>query len=334
MPAVTADLLTLPRLAAPAAGSASRPVVTRVSAPSLLEGEGFKVRRPFVAIPHHLTDPFILLDQMGAVEYGLGEAKGAPDHPHRGFETVTYMLDGKLQHRDSTGGGGMISDGATQWMTAGSGLVHSEMPPPELVATGGLFHGVQLWVNLPAAEKWTPPRYQDIEPGSVRLVASSDGAALVRIIAGELDRFVGPGATRTPIAYAHATLHPGARLAVAWPQEFNALVYALGGSGTVGPAATPIRSGQMAVMGSGGHLEVAADDVPEGPARRLEVLLLGGHPIGEPIAAYGPFVMNTRDEIVQAVRDYQAGRMGVIPPASVSIAAASEPNTQPGHLPS
>ncbi|HET7685597.1 MAG TPA: pirin family protein [Candidatus Limnocylindria bacterium] len=332
MPAVTADPLLLPRLAPPAPDSVSRPVVTRVTAPSLLEGEGFVVRRPFVAIPHQLTDPFILLDQMGEVEYGPGEAKGAPDHPHRGFETVTYMLDGTLQHRDSTGGGGLISDGATQWMTAGSGLVHSEMPPQELVAAGGLFHGVQLWVNLPAADKWTPPRYQDIEPGSVRLVASSDGAALVRIIAGELDGWSGPGATHTPIAYAHATLHPDARLAVAWPREFNALVYALGGSGTVGPSATPIRSGQMAVLGPGGHLEVAADPVPEGPARKLELLLLGGRPIREPIAAYGPFVMNTREEIIQAVHDYQAGRMGVIPPASVSVEAAVGPDAQPGHI--
>jgi redox-sensitive bicupin YhaK (pirin superfamily) len=333
MPAITADLLTLPRLAAPALDSVSRPVVTRVTAPSLLEGEGFRVRRPFVAIPHSLTDPFILLDQMGEVEYGPGEAKGAPDHPHRGFETVTYMLDGKLQHRDSTGGGGLISDGATQWMTAGSGLVHSEMPPPELVASGGLFHGVQLWVNLPAADKWTPPRYQDIDPGSVRLVASADGAALVRIIAGELDGFLGPGSTRTPIAYAHATLHPEAHLSVAWPRAFNALVYALGGSGTVGPSHTPIRAGQMAVLGDGGHLEVAADAMPHGPSQRLELLLLGGRPIREPIAAYGPFVMNTRDEIIQAVTDYQAGRMGVIPPASVSVDAAADPNAQPGHIP-
>ncbi|HET9878350.1 MAG TPA: pirin family protein [Candidatus Limnocylindria bacterium] len=333
MPAISADLLTLPRLAAPALDSVPRPVVTRVTAPSMLEGEGFLVHRPFVAIPHQLTDPFILLDQMGEVEYGPGEAKGAPDHPHRGFETVTYMLDGTLQHRDSTGGGGLITDGATQWMTAGSGLVHSEMPPPELVATGGLFHGVQLWVNLPAAQKWTPPRYQDIDPGSVRLVASADGAALVRIIAGELDGWAGPGATHTPIAYAHATLHPEARLSVAWRPDFNALVYALGGSGRVGPSETPIRGGQMAVLGPGGHVTLSADAVPEGPAPNLEVLLLGGRPIGEPIAAYGPFVMNTREEIMQAVADYQAGRMGVIPPASLSIEAAARRDTQPGHLP-
>jgi hypothetical protein len=212
------------------------------------------------------------------------------------------------------GGGGTISDGATQWMTAGAGIVHSEMPPEYLVRSGGLFHGVQLWVNLPARLKWSPPRYQDIVPGEVTLITNTDGSALVRIIAGELDGHAGPGVTYTPIAYAHATLHPEARLEVPWRADFNALVYVLAGSGRIGPEGAPIHEGQLAILGTGDHVTVSADRAPAGPSPTLELLLLGGQPIREPIAHYGPFVMNTREEILQAVADYQAGRMGTIPP--------------------
>jgi quercetin 2,3-dioxygenase len=314
MPAVSADLLTLPRLSSVSPASAARPAVGFVTAITTLEGEGFQVRRPFPGIDLKLVDPFILLDHLGAVEYAPGEAKGAPDHPHRGFETVTYIMDGAIQHRDSTGGGGMITDGATQWMTAGAGIVHSEMPPEYLVRHGGLFHGVQLWVNLPASLKWSPPRYQDIVPEKVALVTNTDGSALVRIIAGELDGHLGPGSTQTPIAYAHATLHPEARLEVPWRTDFNALVYVLAGSGTVGAHDAPIHEGQLALFGPGDYLRIVADRVPAGASPTMEVLLIGGRPIGEPIAHYGPFVMNTRDEIVQAMADYQSGRMGHIPP--------------------
>jgi hypothetical protein len=314
MPAISADLLTLPRLSAVPPASAARPVLGIVNAITTLEGEGFQVRRPFPGIDVSISDPFLLLDHLGAVEYAPGEAKGAPDHPHRGFETVTYVMDGAIQHRDSTGGGGMITDGATQWMTAGAGIVHSEMPPEWLVRQGGLFHGVQLWVNLPASLKWSPPRYQDIEPGEVTLVTSRDGTSLVRIIAGDLDGHAGPGVTYTPIAYAHATIYPEGRIEVPWRTDFNALVYVLAGSGTLGPDATPLREGQLAVLGAGDHLALAADGVPAGPSPTWEVLLVGGQPIREPVAAYGPFVMNTRDEIIQAVADYRAGRMGSIPP--------------------
>jgi quercetin 2,3-dioxygenase len=314
MPAVTADLLTLPRLSQVPPGSLSRPLRGIVTAIRALEGEGFPVRRPFPGIDLSLVDPFILLDQMGAVEYAPGEAKGAPDHPHRGFETVTYMLDGVIEHRDSMGGGGTITDGATQWMTAGAGIVHSEMPPEYLVRSGGLFHGVQLWVNLPARLKWSPPRYQDIVPDQVALITNTDGSALVRIIAGELDGHAGPGVTYTPIAYAHATLHPEARLDVPWRPDFNALLYVLAGSGRVGAEQAPITEGQMAIFDAGDHLSVSADRQPAGPSPTLEILLLGGQPIREPIAHYGPFVMNSREEILQAVADYQAGRMGTIPP--------------------
>jgi redox-sensitive bicupin YhaK (pirin superfamily) len=223
------------------------------------------------------------------------------------------MIDGTFQHEDSTGGGGLITNGDTQWMTAGSGLLHIERPPDELVASGGLFHGVQLWVNLPAADKFVDPRYQDIRGGEVTLLRSPDGGAVLRVIAGEIDGHDGPGVTHTPITYVHATVAPGAQLVVPWSPGYNALVYVLAGRGTVGSAGRPVHSGQLAVFGAGDHLTVAADTNQDQNAPDLEVLLLGGRPIGEPVAQYGPFVMNTRAELVQAVEDFQAGRMGHIP---------------------
>jgi redox-sensitive bicupin YhaK (pirin superfamily) len=284
-----------------------------VTAPTTIEGEGFQVRRAFPHVELELADPFLLLDHLGAVEYAPGEAKGAPDHPHRGFETVTYVMDGAVEHKDSTGGGGLIADGATQWMTAGAGIVHSELPPQDLVSKGGLFHGVQLWVNLPRAAKWTPPRYQDIEPGAVTLLGSDDGGALVRLIAGDLGGHAGPGSTRTPITYSHASLSPGARLDVPWRSDFNALVYVLAGTGTVGREGAPIGEGQLAVLGFGDQVIVQADVRQPASTPTMEVLLLGGRPLLEPVARYGPFVMNTRQEILQAFDDFQSGRMGSIP---------------------
>ncbi|TMK34668.1 MAG: pirin family protein [Actinobacteria bacterium] len=315
MPALTpADTTILPRVD-PADGEPARPVVDVVDAPSFLEGEGFKVRRATAGINLSLADPFLMLDHMGAVEYAPGEAKGAPDHPHRGFETVTYMMDGKIRHRDSYGGGGIITDGATQWMTAGSGVVHSEMPTEDLLQGGGLFHGVQLWVNLPAAQKWMPPAYQDLEPAQVGLVTSQDAGAVVRLIAGDLGGMSGPGATRTPITYAHATLAPGARLRTRWRPEFNALAYVLSGRGNVGAERRPIHEGQLAVFGSGAAIELGSDATQDEKDRAgVEVLLLGGLPIREQVSWYGPFVMNTKEEIIEAIEDYQAGRMGSIPP--------------------
>ncbi|HEX9713489.1 MAG TPA: pirin family protein [Actinomycetota bacterium] len=313
MPAVTADTLTLPRITAVDPAGPFRPALGVVDAPTTFEGEGFQVRRAFPGIDHRLTDPFILMDHLGAVEYAPGEAKGAPDHPHRGFETVTYVLDGAIEHKDSTGGGGLITDGKTQWMTAGAGIVHSELPTEELVVKGGLFHGVQLWVNLPRASKWEPPRYQDIEPGEVVLLTTPDGGALIRLIAGTLDGHGGAGMTHTPISYAHISLSPGARVDLPWPEEFNALAYALAGDGVAGPERAPFREGQLVVYGRGGAITLQASDSQPSVAPAFEVLMLGGRAIREPMAAYGPFVMNTRDEIIQAVEDYQAGRMGHIP---------------------
>jgi redox-sensitive bicupin YhaK (pirin superfamily) len=313
MPAVTADTLTLPRLPAPRVEDVPRPVRSVTTAPSGLEGEGFPVRRAFAGVDLRDLDPFVHMDQMGAVEYAPGEPKGTPWHPHRGFETVTYMLDGTFQHQDSHGGGGLISDGDTQWMTAGAGILHIETPPEQLVVSGGLFHGFQLWVNLPARDKFSPPRYQSLEGAQVTLLASEDGGTLLRVIAGDVAGHTGPGSTHTPITVVHASVSPGARLALPWRADFNALAYVLAGAGTVGVPGRPIQSGQLAVFGPGDQVTLAANERQEARTPTLEVLLLGGRPIREPVAAYGPFVMNTRAELVQAIEDYQAGRLGVIP---------------------
>ena len=331
MPAVTADTLALPRLAAlPETGIAWRPVAGVVTAHRQLEGEGFVVRRPFPGADLALADPFLLLDHMGAVEYAPGEAKGTPWHPHRGFETVTYMIDGAFEHQDTTGGGGLITDGATQWMTAGAGLQHIETPPEQLVVRGGLFHGVQLWVNLPAAQKWVPPRYQDIEARDVALLSSDDGASLIRVIAGELDGHAGPGVTYTPITYLHATVAPGSRLRLRWPPAFNALVYVLAGRGHAGVEDRPLDEGQLAVFGAGDAIVLrAAAAQPLAARRGWEVLVLGGLPIREQVARYGPFVMNTREEIIQAVQDFQAGRMGTVPVARMPHRTSADEPAQP-----
>ena len=324
MPAITVDnLLVLPRVREPGA-EGDRPVARVVTAPLGLEGEGFPVRRAFAGVSMSDLDPFIHMDQMGEVEYAPGEPKGTPWHPHRGFETVTYIIDGIFRHQDSNGGGGLITNGDTQWMTAGGGILHIEEPTEELVASGGLFHGIQLWVNLPARLKLTQPRYQDIRAGQVGLLSSPDGGALVRVIAGELDGHAGPGVTHTPITLVHASVSPGAQLRLPWRADFNALGYVLAGSGTVGHERRPVRTGQLAVFGAGESVTVAADAKQDGPSRALDILLLGGEPIREPVAAYGPFVMNTQAELQQAFQDYQAGRLGSIPAASV-------PTDRPGH---
>ncbi len=321
MPAITvADNLTLPRIAEPGPAAVTRPVRSLTTAPAGFEGEGFPVRRAFAGVSYADLDPFIHMDQMGEVEYAPGEPKGTPWHPHRGFETVTYIIDGVFEHRDSQGGGGRIADGDTQWMTAGSGLLHIEAPPEELVVSGGLFHGLQLWVNLPAAMKMTAPRYQDIRATEVALLTSPDGGALVRVIAGELDGHSGPGITHTPITALHVTLAPGARLRLPWRPTDNALVYALAGRGDIGPTRTAIAAGQLAVLGAGDVIEVAAASTQESRSPNLELYILGGRPIREPVAAYGPFVMNTRDELVRAFEDFRAGRLGVVPD-----------DPQPGH---
>ena len=315
MPAVTFDnLLELPSIAPLSAESTvERPVVSVTDAPHGFEGEGFPVRRAFGGVDLSLLDPFVHLDQMGEIEYAPGEPKGTPWHPHRGFETVTYMIDGEMQHQDSHGGGGLITNGDTQWMTAGSGILHIETPPEQLVMSGGLFHGFQLWVNLPAADKWIPPKYQDLRGDDVSLLTSGDRDVLLRLIAGELGELEGPGSTHTPITMVHATLHPGARLQLPWRPDFNALVYVLNGNARFGREGRPARMGQLVVFGKGDAITISADESQESRSPNVDVLILGGRPIGEPVAWYGPFVMNTRAELARAFEDFQAGKLGTIP---------------------
>jgi redox-sensitive bicupin YhaK (pirin superfamily) len=234
------------------------------------------------------------------------------------------MIDGEMSHSDSNGGGGLITNGDTQWMTAGQGILHIETPPEHMVLSGGLFHGFQLWVNLPSTLKYAPPRYQDIRGSQVSLLSSADGGTLLRVIAGEVDGHPGPGSTYTPITLVHATLSPGASVTLPWRADFNALVYVLGGRGTIGSNGRPIEDGQLAVFDrDGDSLTIAAADRQESRHPTMDVLILGGQPIREPVIAYGPFVMNTRAELIQAFEDYQAGRLGTIPAVHTDVHAAT-----------
>jgi redox-sensitive bicupin YhaK (pirin superfamily) len=317
MAAVTADTLVLTRVKGASLGDTERPVLAVSTGPTGYEGEGFPVRRTMAGIPYKYTDPFIMMDQMGEVEYAAGEPRGTDWHPHRGFETVTYLIDGQFIHQDTHGGGGVITEGSTQWMTAGSGLLHIETPPERLVEQGGLFNGFQLWVNLPAADKWLAPAYQPVEASDLLLLASEDGGALLRVIAGEVDGHRGPGSTHTPITLLHASVAPGAQLSLPWQPNYNALAYVYAGSGTVGPKGEAVRAGQLVVFGAGDRITLAADHKQDSRTSSLEVILLGGEPINEPMVHYGPFVMNTRDELVQTVEDYQKGKLGIIPPGAI-----------------
>ena len=320
MPAITVeDPTTLDRVPPVPAEAHFRRVRGVSAAPSGLEGEGFPVRRAFAGVDLADLDPFVHMDQMGEVEYAPGEPKGTPWHPHRGFETVTYIIDGTFEHQDSNGGGGTITNGDTQWMTAGAGILHIERPPEHLVVSGGLFHGIQLWVNLPKAEKWAPPRYQDLRATEVSLLSSPDAGALVRVIAGEVAGHAGPGQTYTPMTMLHASLAPGAALELPWREDFNALAYVLAGAGSAGVERVAVSTGQLVSFGPGDAIRLEASKGQESRSPELEVLLLGGRPIKEPVAWYGPFVMNTRDELVQAFEDYQAGRLGSIPVAHASV---------------
>jgi redox-sensitive bicupin YhaK (pirin superfamily) len=274
-----------------------RSVEAVVPAIRQLEGGGFEVRRPFPTATLAQVDPFLLLDHMGPVELGPGEAKGAPDHPHRGFETVTYMLDGVMEHEDSAGHAGRIGPGDVQWMTAGAGVIHSEMPSVDLRRDGGRLHGFQVWVNLPAKKKRVKPRYQEFTADQIPVVVE-DGVT-ARVIAGSVGRTKGAVDTRTPVTYLHLTLPPGTSFRQPVPASQNAVVYGISGPG----------EGDLTVYAHDGDVvEVTNNDSRE--AR--DVLLLAGEPLREPVARYGPFVMNTKAEVLEAVEDFQAGRFGAI----------------------
>jgi hypothetical protein len=275
------------------------------------EGGGFHVRRPFPARALDHVDPFLLVDEMGPSEYGPREAKGAPDHPHRGFETVTYLLSGEMVHRDSHGHWGRLGPGDVQWMTAGAGVVHSEMPGALLLAEGGRMHGFQIWVNLPAREKRVRPRYQDVRAEQIPIGRTADGLATARVVAGEALGASAATQTHTPILFLHVSVASGGRVVQPVPDGWNALAYVFDGAARVGAGEQPLRSGELAVFQAAGGPVLLASDAAAGQA---EILLLAGEPIREPIARYGPFVMNTEEEIREAIRDYRAGRMGEIAP--------------------
>jgi redox-sensitive bicupin YhaK (pirin superfamily) len=283
--------------------SEPREVSKIVTAHRQREGGGFIVRRPFPSTGFRHADPFLLLDEMGPVEYGPGEAIGAPDHPHRGFETVTYVLEGEMEHEDSAGHRGRLGAGDVQWMTAGRGIVHSEMPSRAMRQRGGRMHGFQIWVNLPARDKLTDPRYQEIPRATIPEAATPDGCAVVHVIAGEALGAKAVIETRTPIGYLHWIFSPGASVDVPVPADHAVYVYVF--EGAVRVAGREVKDGQLAILGDGNRVQLVASE-------RAQALLLTGVPLREPVVQYGPFVMNTEKEIVQAIEDYQAGRLGEI----------------------
>jgi redox-sensitive bicupin YhaK (pirin superfamily) len=270
------------------------------------EGAGFLVRRPLPTHGLDYANPFLLLDEMGPSDYAPGEAVGAPDHPHRGFETVTYLLEGEGEHRDSAGHTGSIMPGDVQWMTAGRGVVHSEMPSNRIVTEGGRMHGFQIWVNLPAADKMMAPRYQDIPAARIPTAATDDGLARVTVIAGKALGAEAAIDTRTPIWLHDWTLRPGAKVQVDVPESFSAYAYVFSGSISAGNPPHELGHGQLAVMGPGKSVRLS---VPAKAKQEGRVLLLAGEPIREPVAWYGPFVMNTDEEVRQAIADYQSGKL-------------------------
>jgi redox-sensitive bicupin YhaK (pirin superfamily) len=288
----------------------TRTVEGIVNSIETLEGGGFLVRRPFPKAAFSEFDPFLLLDEMGPMEVGPGEAKGAPDHPHRGFETVTYLLSGEMEHKDSRGHAGRLTPGDVQWMTAGAGVIHSEMPSREFARSGGRMHGFQLWVNLPKQDKMTNPRYQEIPNSQIPKATSTDGLVKVSVIAGEAMGEKAVIETRTPIIYLHYRIEPGGVATQKVPEAYNAFAYVVEGEGLFGAASERVEDGQMVLFAQDGD-EVRFENAADAKAT-LEVLLIAGVPLNEPVARYGPFVMNTEDEIRQAIKDYQLGRMGSI----------------------
>ncbi|SAK48618.1 pirin domain-containing protein [Caballeronia hypogeia] len=285
----------------------SRSIERIIPATRTVEGGGFVVHRPFPTRLLMDFDPFLLLDEMGPADYAPGEAKGAPDHPHRGFETVTYMLEGEFGHKDSAGHSGTLRPGDVQWMTAGAGVVHSEMPAEEFTRRGGRVHGLQLWVNLPQRDKMIAPHYQEIPSAQIPVATSEDGKVSVKVIAGEALGVKAAIETRTPILYQHFSLKPGAKIELNVPRDYRVFAYPLSGAALYGPQNQPVRAQQMVIFRDDSDtISLAAGDEP------VELLLIGGVPLKEPVVRYGPFVMNTEEEIRQAVVDYQAGRMGAI----------------------
>jgi redox-sensitive bicupin YhaK (pirin superfamily) len=287
-----------------------RTVAGIVNSIETLEGAGFLVRRPFPQASFSEFDPFLLLDEMGPMTLAPNQAKGAPEHPHRGFETVTYILSGQMEHKDSQGHAGQLSAGDVQWMTAGAGVIHSEMPSAAFQRTGGTLHGFQLWVNLPQRNKLMTPRYQEIPAARIPVAQTEDGLVTVRVIAGEALGARAVIETVTPIMYLHVTLWPGGRVAQSVPQGYNAFAYVVDGAGLFGAEGERAARGQMVMFAAAGDEVLIANPADAGAP--LAVLLIAGVPLNESVARYGPFVLNTEGEIRQAIEDYRQGRMGAI----------------------
>jgi quercetin 2,3-dioxygenase len=277
-----------------------------------IEGERFVVNRVFPTQTLSNLDPFQLLDEMGPVDLAPGEAKGAPDHPHRGFETVTYMLEGRFEHKDSHGHSGKLNPGDVQWMTAGSGVVHSEMPKEQFARSGGRMHGFQLWVNLPRRYKMARPRYQEIPSSKIPVAVTADGKVTVKVIAGEALGRRAAIDTRTPIMYLHFTLQPGSEITQPVPSTFNAFAYVVKGEGHFGRNQKIAQRGQMVSFSKDGDIVLIKNPMSSEPSSPLDILLIAGVPLNEPVARYGPFVMNKPEEIIQAIEDYRNGKMGKI----------------------
>ncbi len=286
-----------------------REVKQVVTAHKQTEGGGFLVRRPLPSMELHDFDPFLLIDEIGPIEYKPGEAMGAPDHPHRGFETVTYLIKGEVKHEDSAGHEGYIGPGDVQWMTAGSGIVHSEMPTEKGITDGGVMHGFQIWVNLPSYKKMTPPRYQEIPRNEIPEAISEDGLTTVKVIAGEALGVKAGIDTYTPIVFQDWELKPGAQVITTIPEDFNVGVYLFSGSVQVGSKLKVVNNGQFAVLEKGVDVKFT---IPESAKEGARFLLLGGTPNNEPVARSGPFVMNTEAELRQAYQDFRNGKMGTI----------------------
>lgn len=270
------------------------------------EGAGFVVRRPLPSAGLPVLDPFLLIDELGPVDYGPGQAVGAPDHPHRGFETVTYVLDGEFEHEDSAGHRGVLRAGDVQWMTAGAGIIHSEMPASSVQQHGGRVHGFQIWVNLPARLKMTQPRYQEVVAEKIPSAVSRDGLSRVRVVAGEALSVKAVIHTLTPIVYQDWSLKPGADVSLPLPAEQRVLVYVFQGEVQVGDEGSVVGDGQLAVLTPGSRVRFRGGGVDG------RFLLLAGVPLNEPVARSGPFVMNTEQELQQAFRDFRSGKMGEI----------------------
>ncbi|SRR6266487_2196443 len=291
-------------------GNRDRSVELITSSTETAEGDGFIVHRSFPSRSIRHLDPFLLLDEMGPLDLLPHERKGFPDHPHRGFVTVTYMLEGRFEHKDSQGNSGKLGPGDVQWMTAGSGLVHSEMPEKEFAKSGGILHGFQLWINLPKTDKWIKPDYQDVPSKKIPVAKTPDGKISVKVIAGNSLDAKAVINTLTPITYLHFTIQPGAKIVQPVPKSYNAFAYVINGKGLFGKDRIIAEERKLIVFKNDG--DYISIRVSENAGLSLEVLLIAGMPINEPIVQYGPFVMNTQEEIDNTLEDYRNGRIGRI----------------------